>query len=218
MPRARVGSAIGALNAQATMAGIDSVLARQQVLNMINTKYFILNPSSQPLQNPHALGHGWIVKDYVVKPNADEVFGSLGTTDLSQVAVIHQEFGSMLSEDMKQDSVSGTVELLEYKPNHMVYEVSTDQKSLVVFSDIYYEGGWHATVDGEAVDHLRANYILRALPVEAGTHKVEFEFIFEPFDKGEKVSMMGSVLVLLVLLGSLGYWAYGRYFRKEELS
>jgi len=83
-----------------------------------------------------------------------------------------------------------------------------DQSSLVVFSDVYYEGGWNASIDGEPVPHLRANYMLRALPVEAGTHTVEFEFVFEPFEKGEKISLMGSWLVLLLLLGGAGFYIY----------
>ncbi|MCK5692394.1 MAG: hypothetical protein KAI08_06080, partial [Bacteroidales bacterium] len=86
--------------------------------------------------------------------------------------------------------------------------------SLVVFSDVYYEGGWNASIDGEPVPHLRANYILRALPVEAGTHTVEFEFAFEPFEKGEKISLMGSWLVLLLLLGGAGLYFYPQMVQK----
>jgi len=131
---------------------------------------------------------------------------------------VHEEFAALITDDLKHEEVIGKVELKEYRPNYMSYEVTSPQNSLVVFSDIYYEGGWHASIDGEAVDHLRANYILRALPVEAGTHSVEFEFVFEPFEKGEKASMFGSVLVLLLLLGSLGYSVYSRFYKKEEAS
>ena len=207
---------VNVLNSQPSATAIDSVLAAQQVMNMINTKYFILNPSTQPLYNPHAKGHGWIVRDFEVLENADEVFQALGSTDLSKVALVHQEFGEMLSEELRHEEISGRVELKDYRPNRMTYEVTASQKSLVVFSDVYYEGGWHATIDGKEVPHLRANYILRALPVDAGTHTVEFQFVFEPFEKGEKVSVMGSLLVLLLLLGSLGYSVQHRLFRRKD--
>ncbi|HKK40930.1 MAG TPA: hypothetical protein VJ963_00885, partial [Bacteroidales bacterium] len=82
----------------------------------------------------------------------------------------------------------------------------------------YYEGGWHAKVDGEPVSHLRADYILRALPVSAGEHTIEFDFVFEPFEKGEKISLAGSFLVLLILLGGLGYQIYPILIRKPEKS
>ena len=201
---------IGVLNAQPTQMQVDSVLARQQVLNMLNTKYFILNPSSQPLQNPYAMGHGWPVQDIMLAENADEEYLALGNTDLSRVAIVEKEFAALVPDRLRNDSVSGSVVLTDYRPNRMTYEVELDQPSLVVFSDIYYEGGWHASIDGEPAEHLRANYILRALPVEAGRHTVEFEFVFEPFEKGEKISLAGSWLVLLLLLGGAGYYIYTR--------
>ncbi|RLD94352.1 MAG: hypothetical protein DRJ29_06090 [Bacteroidetes bacterium] len=201
---------IGVLNAQPSSVQLDSVLAEQQVLNMINTKYFILNPSSQPLRNSHAMGHGWLVNDIKLVENADEEYLALANTDLSRVAIVDKRFEALVPENLRHEEASGTVELTEYRPNHMRYEVSLDQSSLVVFSDIYYEGGWKASIDGEPVPHLRANYILRALPVDAGTHIVEFEFIFEPFEKGEKISLAGSWLVLLLLLGGAGFYAYSR--------
>jgi len=207
---------IEVLSAQPTAMEVDSVLAQQQVLNMINTKYFILNPSSQPLQNPYAMGHAWLVNDIRLVDNADEEYLALGTTDLKRVAVVEKSFEDLVSSGLRHEEASGTVTLTEYRPNHMTYEVSLDQKSLVVFSDIYYEEGWHASIDGEPVPHLRANYILRALPVDAGEHRVEIEFIFEPFEKGEKVSLMGSWLVLLLLLGGAGYYFYSRMTQKSR--
>jgi len=202
---------IGVLSAQPTAMQVDSVLAEQQVLNMINTKYFILNPTGQPLRNPHAMGHGWLVKDIRLVENADEEYLSLGNTDLSSLAIVDRNFEELLSDDLIHEEVSGSVILTDYRPNLMTYEVRADQPSLVVFSDIYYEGGWNARIDGEAVPHLRANYILRALPVDAGTHTVEFEFRFKPFDTGEKISLAGSWLILLLLLGGAGFYLYPKF-------
>jgi hypothetical protein len=201
---------VDVLNSQPTNAQVDSVLAAQQVLNMINTKYYILNPDAPALLNRSAMGHGWLVRDFKVVPGPNEEYLSLASTDLTEVAVVDERFAALLSDDMKHDSVAGSVELTSYVPNHMTYTINAEQKSLAVFSEVYYEGGWNAYVDGEPVEHLRANYILRALPVEAGTHTIEFKFIFEPFEKGEKISLAGSFLVLLLLLGGLGFLIYSR--------
>ncbi len=94
--------------------------------------------------------------------------------------------------------------------------INAGQKSLAVFSEVYYGESWQAYVDGKPVPHLRANYILRALPIEAGNHKVEFRFTFKPFEIGERVSLAGSILVLLILLGGLGSYIYKAYLRKPE--
>ena len=207
---------IQVLNSQPSLQQVDSVLARQQVLNMINTKYFILNPAGQPLTNRSSMGNAWIVQEYKIAKTADEAFHSLGILDLSKTAIVHEEFEALLTEDLNHEQVRGSVELREYRPDRLSYEATLDQKSLLVFSDIFYEGGWNAYIDGEPVPHLRANYILRALPVEAGKHTIEFEFVFEPFEIGEKVSMAGSIIVLLLLLGSLGYSIYAKFFWEQE--
>jgi len=207
---------IGVLNAQPTQLQVDSVLAEQQVLNMLNTKYFILNPSSQPLRNRHAMGHGWLVNDIRLVENADEEYLALGSTDLTRVAVVDRRFEELLPENLRNNSASGSVELTDYRPNQMTYRVSLDQQALVVFSDIYYERGWQASIDGEPAPLLRADYILRALPVDAGEHTVEFSFVFEPFEKGEKISLLGSWLVLLLILGGAGFYFYPKVAGKPR--
>jgi hypothetical protein len=201
---------IGALNANPTPQIMDSVLAAQQVFNMFNTKYLILNKAGQPLRNRAAMGHAWIASDYLLVDGPDAEFAALASTDLRTTAVVDRRFEALLSPGLKKDSVpSGRVQLTEYRPNIMTYSSRLEEASLVVFSDVYYEGGWHATIDGEAVEHLRANYHLRALPVPAGEHEIRFEFVFEPYEKGERISLAGSLLVILILLGSLGFAVRG---------
>ncbi len=209
---------IGMLNSQPSVSEMDSVLAAQQVLNMINTKYMILNPNGQPLRNRAAMGHGWLVNEVKLVENPDEEFNALGSTDLSRVAVVDRRFEELLTDDLNTHEAEGTVVLTDYQPNHMSYKVSTPQKSLVVFSEVYYGNSWHAYIDGEPVPHLRANYILRALPVDAGEHIVEFEFSFRPADVGGKISYAGSVIIILILLGSLLKFTILPYIRKEDKS
>ncbi len=195
-------SLIGVLNSKPTVAAVDSVLQKLQGLNMINTRYFILNPQGQPLMNRFAFGNAWVVGDYRIMPGPDEEIAAIGQTNLRQTALVEESFADLLSEDLKHGQGQGSITLSEYRPNRMTYQARLDQKSLVVFSEIFYENGWHATIDGEPVEHLRANYILRALPVDAGTHEIVFSFKFRPFELGEKISLAGSFLVLLILIGS----------------
>jgi hypothetical protein len=162
------------------------------------------------------MGNGWLVSNIKMVENADEEYLALGSTNLTEIAVVDRRFEEQIGPDLVHNEVQGKVQLTEYKPNYLSYQVSTDKKALAVFSDVYYGESWHASIDGVPVPHLRANYILRALPVEAGTHTVEFEFIFEPFEKGEKISMAGSFLALLILLGGASYSVYLAVTRKPE--
>jgi hypothetical protein len=163
------------------------------------------------------MGHGWLVKDIKLVENADEEYLALGNTNLSQVAVVDRRFENLVPDRFRHEELTGSVTLTEYRPNRMSYDINVGQPTLVVFSDVYYEGGWKASIDGEEVPHLRANYILRALPVEAGNHKVEFEFVFEPFEKGEPISVAGSLIILFIFLGLLGYKGLS-WFRNQTNS
>ena len=192
----------------------DLFLARQQALNMINTKHLILRDTL--IKNRYAMGNAWVARNYRIVDDPNEEIDLLRKVNLREVTLVNREFESMLGEEFVNPDGSGEVKLTDYMPDHMTYEANLDQKSLVVFSEIHYEGGWQAYIDGEPVEHLRANYLLRALPVPAGNHTIEFVFRFEPFEKGEKISLAGSFIALLVLLGGLAYSLYGTYFRKPE--
>jgi uncharacterized membrane protein YfhO len=95
--------------------------------------------------------------------------------------------------------------LLEHNPKFLKYESTSSANALAVFSEIYYPKGWIATIDGKEATILRANYILRALEIPAGKHTIEFRFEPKAYTVGNTVTMASSWLVLLVLLGSIGY-------------
>ena len=209
---------ITTLRSQPTNAQLDTVLSRQQVLNMLNTKYIIYNPSAPPIHNIFAMGNGWVTGKILMVNNADEEIMALGTTDLTKVAIVDKRFSKLLPEELNHGSDSGTVRLTEYTPGYLAYEVDLNKKSLVVFSEVFYEEGWKAFIDGEPASHLRADYILRALPVDAGKHKVEFRFEFMPFKAGEKISFAGSILVMIVLLAGFAYQVYLSIYRKPAMT
>ena len=57
---------------------------------------------------------------------------------------------------------------------------------------------------------MRANYVLRALPLSAGEHEVEFRFEPKSFEMGALISNIASVLIVLIVLGSIGWAVFKR--------
>ena len=86
----------------------------------------------------------------------------------------------------------------DYKPNHLTYKSEAATEQLAVFSEIYYEKGWNAFIDGKPAPHFRTNYVLRAMRIPAGKHIIEFKFEPKVYYTGEKISLAGSVLLLLL--------------------
>ena len=66
-----------------------------------------------------------------------------------------------------------------------------------MFSEIYYDKGWNAYIDGKLTPHFRTNFVLRAMRVPAGEHKVEFKFEPATYYTGEKIALAGSILLFL---------------------
>lgn len=171
------------------------------VLNMLNAKYFILplqSGQTVPVQNPYTYGNAWFVDKVNYVDNANQEIDMVGKLNLRHEAVADKKFAEQLGESVKQDSTS-IVTITSYEPNRLVYDVHSDKGGVVVFSEIYYPG-WTATVDGEEVELGRVNYILRALNVKPGNHKVELSFFPKSVDITETVAYVAYGILLLVVL------------------
>ena len=183
-------------------------VGNQEVFNMLNTKYFILpGPEGNAVvqRNPNANGNAWLVDSIFVVPNANVEIDALNNIPLKTSAAVHQEFDDYIST--LSPSGAGTIQLTEYRPNKLTYQASVDQEELAVFSEVWYgpNKGWQAYIDGQPAEHIRVNYILRALKIPAGQHEIVFEFAPRKYYVGKTVSLASSAILILALLAFLGW-------------
>ncbi len=188
------------------------------VLNMLNTKYIIQpdknkKPSAQI--NMAALGNAWFVEDYHFVNNADEELEALNDFDPRKLAIIDKRFSDQLNGFTPSLDSAALIKLTEYKPNELKYQTNTTKDQLLVFSEIYYNKGWNAYVDGVLTPHFRANYVLRAMILPTGKHLLEFKFEPIVYKVGEKISFASSLLLIIMVLG-YGVFELRKYLRKEE--
>ena len=175
------------------------------VLNMLNTKYFILplqGGATMPLQNIYAQGNGWFVDkiNYVADANAE--YAGVGKIDVRHEAVADKKFESVLGQAQSNDSTA-IVKLVKYEPNNLQYTIESKKGGVVVFAEIYYPG-WTATIDGQPAELGRVNYILRALNVKAGKHTVVLDFHPTSISTTETIAYIAIVILLLAIAGA-GY-------------
>ena len=189
-----------------------------QVLNMLNTKYIIQpDKNNKPTVTPNMgyLGNAWFVPQVEMVENADQELDALTDFDPAKTAVVDKRFEKDLEGFTPSNDTTASIQLIEYAPNQLKYQSNTSKDQLAVFSEIYYDKGWNAYVDGEKVPYFRANYVLRAMVVPAGKHLIEFKFEPRVYAIGEKVSFASSLLVILLVLGFAGM-ELKKYFKKEE--
>ena len=74
---------------------------------------------------------------------------------------------------------------------------------MAVFSEIFYDKGWTAYVDGKETPCFRADYVLRAMELPAGKHVVEWTFRAPGWRAVEAVTGVCSALILLGTLAAI---------------
>ena len=208
-----LGKAVSEAAGDMTLVNGDSIFP---VLNMLNTKYFILplqGGQTVPLNNPYTYGNAWFVDKLQYVDNANEELDMIGRLALRHEAVADKQFEEVLGKAVEQDTLS-RVRITAYEPNQLTYEVNSGKGGVVVFSEIYYPG-WTATVDGVEQPLGRVNYVLRALQITPGKHEVVLSFFPKSIDRTETVAYSAyGVLALILIL--LGYQAYRRRQRQPQ--
>lgn len=206
-----IGQLFGAFGAATTPESIQPTMDSLGILNMLNLKYVIYNKQAPPLVNPYNNGNAWFVNNIRVAADANEEMKLLGEIDTKKEVVIDKSLASTLPATITPDSAA-KISLKSYKPNHLIYSVDTKSDQVAVFSEIFYDKGWKATINGSEVPYTRVNYLLRGMPLKAGTYELEFRFAPESYRIGNTIALICS---LLMILGIAGYLFF--YFRKPEV-
>jgi len=194
------------------------VKGNMEILNMLNAKYIIRageDKTPVAVPNMQALGNAWFVDEFIVVENADQELEAMTDLDPSKTAVVDKRFEKYFEGFSVQIDSAASVKLVEYQPNKLVYQTNTGKDHLTVFSEIYYDKGWNAYVDGEPCPHFRVNYVLRAMILPAGKHQLEFRFEPKVYRTGEVISYASSVLLILLVLGG-GYMLIRKKPQVEE--
>ncbi len=195
-----INSLITSLRSASSMEEAEGVLRNLPALNMLNTRYIILDPGSAPLVNRYAAGNAWFVDRVTLVENADAELLAVKTINPAAEAVVDRRFADMVGTLESAGTPGDTIFLTTYEPNLLIYKAELDAERVAVFSEIYYKYGWKAFIDDTPADHFRANYVLRGMTLPAGSHTITFRFEPESYKTGNRVSLAGSVLLLAFLI------------------
>ncbi len=170
------------------------------VLNMLNTKFMYAGTQANAVfQNRYANGNAWTVNRVIPVNSPDDEVAQVCSINTKNEALIDQS-----KFNIPQISGSGTIVLTEKTPNKVKYSTEiSNGTALGIFSEIYYPEGWTATIDGTESEILRANYVLRALEIPAGSHEIVFEFKPQTYFTGNTIMMISSILLLLSFIGGV---------------
>jgi hypothetical protein len=181
-----------------------------KVFNMLNTKYFIIqNPmTGKPTDslNHAAFGNCWLVKGIKFVDNADQEMASLDSTDLRDTAVVENKYKAQITQAPKYDSVA-YIKLVRNINDTIDYRISAPGPQFAVFSEVYYPKGWNVYIDGTKADYVKTDYVLRGMYIPAGNHEIEWRFEPKSFTIGRIISIMANILLGLILIATIIFYA-----------
>jgi hypothetical protein len=183
----------------------------KEILNMLNVKYVIqTNKDGKefPTINPNANGNAWFVNDVKLVNKANDEMKLLDELNTKKAAIfnIHLYGDKFKNARLKRNlDTSGTIKIKVYKPNYIKYTSNNKNEGLAVFSEIYYENGWNAYIDGVKTEHFPVDYVLRALIVPGGEHTIEFKFEPQVIKTGSTITLISALGMLLLLGGGIYY-------------
>ncbi len=174
-----------------------------EVLDMLNTKYFIAPTNEgarQVVERESANGAAWFVDNIVSASSPREEMDLLGKISTQTTAVVERVEGVS-----PKSFGGGEIDLVEYEPGRLVYDYTLEEDGVAIFSEIYYDKGWSATIDGKPAPYFRANYLLRAMELPAGEHQVVWEFRAPRWSLISTITLICSLMILCSLIAALIY-------------
>ena len=184
--------------------------SNMEMLNMMNVKYIIRKDEQGqdiPLVNPSAHGNAWFVSEVIKVASADEEMKELDKLNTKEQAVINAKDFNV--NDVKSayvvDSLA-SIQLVAVKPNELVYSTDNPSDGFAVFSEVYYPHGWKVTVDGEEVEMLQVDYVLRGLELPKGKHKVIFKFEPQVIQTGSRIALLSFIVMLAISIGAIVWY------------
>ena len=175
------------------------------VVNMLNTKYFIVpnQQTGQPeiQQNPGNLGACWFVKAVKFEKGPAAMMNALTGFNPKDTVIAYEKDRSLVMPTAETDSTS-SIQLIMNDNDVAEYQSVSRTGQFAVFSEIYYDKGWTAYIDSKEAPIVNVNYVLRGLSVPAGNHKIRFEFKPASYYESEKLAIVSSSLVWILLIGT----------------
>ncbi len=154
--------------------------------------------------NTRALPRAMVLFQTDVVADHDAAFSAVHQDDFDPATRLVLEEGVALEQEAGQ----ATIETARYDLNHVAFNVTTDRPAYFFLSDIFHTD-WQATVNGRPAPILVANYAFRAVYLEAGSHRIEMDFVPTGWRAGVALTTLSwlaiaGIVVFLARAGMIG--------------
>lgn len=148
------------------------------------------------LEDKHPLPRAWIAdraevltdENAILKRMADPYFDASGTVLLEKPPRISLTPGT---------GPAGQCTAKKLEDGSLEIMTECSRNGYLVISEMYYPG-WHATIDGQEFELERADYLINAIPLPAGKHRVVYAYRPMSFRLGAAGTLLACVAALFI--------------------
>jgi hypothetical protein len=157
------------------------------------------NPQFVVLDYTNALPRAQLYSSWKVNTDDQAVLQTLVSTNFNPHASVILDEPVSISAIAATNQSAGSVEITNYAPRHVTLDAHATSPCILLLND-KYDANWHVTVDGKPAELLRANFIMRAVALSPGDHRVEFRYA-PPL--GSLYVSLTAIAIGFVLIGVL---------------
>lgn len=202
------------------------------LIDLLNTKY-VLTPSKAQLKtsaleliydkeiriykNKLAFPRVFFVPKYELAKNAKDAYMKIGRfthEDFRNTVILElepsQRKKAILNNNIHKTNILSDIKILSYTNDKIKLAVASNCNGYLVISENYHPD-WVAHIDGNKTEVLKANYIMRAIPVDSGTHIVELEFRPKILITGFLTTIIGWIILISIILIYISREIYSKY-------
>jgi hypothetical protein len=178
------------------------------ILNMLNTKYIVLNRGLKAIHNSNANGAVWFVNSIKKVSNSNQEILAIEHLKSKEIAIVNTKDADQEIKSLYNKDSLASIKMVKYGSNEIKYAVKSKTDLPAIFSEIYYPEGWNCYADGNQLKPFRANYVLRGAIIPAGTKTVEWKFEPKSYFVSSKIALVGSLFLLFGFLFVIGKEVY----------
>ncbi len=190
--------------------------ANRKFSQLLNVKYILVdselkgeglklvyNGEIKIYEDQDAFPRAWIVPEASVLMTKEEIFKELCRPefDLRRKVILEEEYPNHIPEfrtsNLKPQILNAEPRIITYQPEKVVIHANLSENGFLVLSD-FYNSGWKVFVDGKEGKMLKANYIMRAVSLNSGQHRVEFIYDLPSFKLNIYISHIILFLIILI--------------------
>jgi hypothetical protein len=144
-------------------------------------------------ENPAPLPRAYVAADAVPVASGREALDAIARSSFDpRRSVVIEGLGAVLERERSDPTAAPPItraRIRSYRASEVVVEANAARDGYLVLTDTFYPG-WKVSVDGRPGRIYPANYLFRAVPLEAGHHRVRFRYDPPAFKIGAAVTLM----------------------------